>query len=171
MCIFLFLWHFAVKAGRAALHQAGRSITLSEKRQTCCIRIPTQVSRTWWQTLGLSYSRVTQLRHKLNWDVQTCAYKRAWDETSILRLLPVSKNIKASHFEGNYGRWSAASQLLNDAVAKSRPSHVHTKTRTQSFRFLIKLAGARLSPHVRTRGLSSVYHYLLPSVIMLMWLH
>lgn len=45
---------------------------------------------------------------------------------SIRRLLPVSKNIKASHFESNYSRWSAASQPLNDGVAKPCPSHVHT---------------------------------------------
>lgn len=63
---------------------------------------------TWPEEFALSgvalksHSALSQTEP--GWGLQTCADKRAWDELSIQRLLPVSKNIKASHFEGNYGR-------------------------------------------------------------------
>ncbi len=76
-------------------------------------------------------------------NTQTHADKRARDEMSIWGLLPVSKNIKASHFEGNYSWWSRASQPLNDRVAKPCPSRVHTDKHARNF--FIK--------HTRTKSL------------------
>lgn len=49
--------------------------------------------------------------------------------------------------------------------------HVCTQTNARNLAVSWSNWWERACAHARTRGLSSVCHYLLPSVIMLMWLH